>query len=375
MRGIRWGVLVCAVGLVGSGDDAPVDTEGGDASSSTGPSPTTGTTGTTVDPDTGTDSEDLPDLELYDFAGGCYTVVSDDGALTRDGSSYAFSGGGTAFRMQAATLGEYLLYDPENGYVMDDMSRQTTLDSDVTLIEDGYVSGAIWALERSEADPTRYQFRNRRTDAVMQAGPLSFEEASGCADYPELTLDAEGTIQKTTFDDGTLYGIVDTHSHILSNFGFGGGGIFHGGPFHPLGVEHALPDCSIYHGENGRRDFFGFAFDTAGADGTDLGALLPAIAMGELPEDNHVTDGYPEFTEWPSAPTRSTHQMQYYKWLERSWMGGLRLVVQHATTNSIICHLTIGQGAQESRYDCEDMTAVDRIIDDFAAGEKLPSTE
>ena len=366
MRGIRWGVLACAIGVVGCGDDAPADTEGGEASSSTGPGTTTSTTGSTsIDPDTGSDTDNLPELELYDFAGGCYTIVSGDGALTRDGMSFGFAGGGgTAFHMRAADLGAYLLYDPDAGYVMDDMSRATTLDSDVTLIDDEFVSGAIWTLERSDDDPTQYQLRNLRTDAVMMGGPLQLEEASGCADFPELTLDANGDVQRTTFDDGSLYGIVDTHSHILSNFAFGGGGIFHGHPFHPLGIEHALPDCSIYHGENGRRDFFGFAFDAAGADAIDLGALLPEIAMGELSEDNHVTDGYPTFTEWPSAPTRSTHQTQYYKWLERAWMGGLRLVVQHATTNSIICHLTIGQGAQESRYDCEDMTAVDRIIDE-----------
>jgi len=369
MRGIRWGCVVCALGLVvGCGDDAPQQTDGSDGATSTGS--TTGATETGEDPDTGSTGEPLPEIELYDFADGCYTVVGPDGPLRRDGMSFGFGGGGgTAFRMRAADLGAYLLYDPDGGYVMGDLSRATSLDSDVTLIEDGYVSGAIWSLERSETDPAQRQLRNLRTEAVV-ADPVQFEEASGCARFPELTVDADGEIARTTFDDGDLYGIVDTHSHILSNYAFGGGGLFHGGPFHPLGVEHALPDCSFVHGENGRRDFFGFVFDTAGSDGADLGALLPAIAMGELPEDNHVTAGYPEFTEWPSAPTRSTHQMQYYKWLERAWKGGLRLVVQHATTNSIICHLTVGQDAQESRYDCEDMTAVDRIIDETYAMER-----
>ena len=96
MRGIRWGVLACAVGVVGCGDDAPADTEGGaDASSSTGFSSASTTTGsTTVDPDTGSDTDNLPELELYDFAGGCYTVVSGNGALTRDGTTFGFSGGG-----------------------------------------------------------------------------------------------------------------------------------------------------------------------------------------------------------------------------------------------------------------------------------------
>jgi microsomal dipeptidase-like Zn-dependent dipeptidase len=38
--------------------------------------------------------------------------------------------------------------------------------------------------------------------------------------------------------------------------------------------------------------------------------------------------------------------------------------VQHATSDETICKLTVGQGFQESRYDCSDMTAVDRIIDE-----------
>ena len=353
-----------------------MDTTGGDSGSSGTTSPTTTATATTgAETDTGTDTEELPEIELYDFAGGCYTVRSGDEALTRDGMSYGFAGGaGTPFRLQPADLGAYLLYDADGGYVVDDgaaLVRQTALDSDVTLIDDTFVSGAVWQLERSDTEPTQHQLRSRRTDAVMGSGAvIQLEEAEGCSDHPELTLDAEGSVTRTTFDDGSLYGIVDTHSHILSNYGFGGGGIFHGGPFHTLGVEHALPDCSIYHGENGRRDFFGYAFDTAGADGADLASLIPAIAVGELPDDNHLTPGYPEFTGWPNAPTRSTHQTQYYRWLERAWMGGLRLVVQHATTNSIICHLTVGQGAQESRYDCEDMTAVDRIIDETYAMER-----
>lgn len=387
MRGVCWGVLVCALGFVGCGDDAPPIAGGtsGSSSGSGGPTTTTpATSSTTSDSETDSDTDDLPEIELYDFAGGCYTVRSDDNALTRDGDSYGFAGGaGTSFRLKAADLGSYLLFDPEGGYVTEELgplTRATVLDSDVTLIDDTYVSGAIWVLERSQLDAEAYQLRNLRTDGVMgtqgavvdasMGAVLRLEEATGCADHPELTLDASGSVGQTTFDDGTLYGIVDTHSHILSNYAFGGGGIFHGGAFHPLGVEHALPDCSIYHGEAGRKDFFGFAFDDAGADALDLAGLLPALAMGELTEDNHITDGYPEFTEWPAAPFRSTHQTQYYRWLERAWMSGLRLVVQHATTNSIICHLTVGQGAQESRYDCEDMTAVDRIIDQTYAMER-----
>ena len=78
---------------------------------------------------------------------------------------------------------------------------------------------------------------------------MAFYPATGCAPFPEMTLDAEGAVAPRAWPDGDLYGIVDTHSHVHSNYAFGGGGLFHGGAYHRLGVEHALPDCSISHGE------------------------------------------------------------------------------------------------------------------------------
>lgn len=348
--------------------------------------PATGGTGDATADDTGEPAE----LDVHAFADGCYSLHSGDdwlGRTTAD-DAYAFAPGGpegaARFFMKASDLGTYLLYDEGGGYLVAEdgpLLRHTSLQSDVLLVDDGYVSGAEWQLEPSPADPlTQARLRNRRTGQRLgatglsadEAGALSvtLEPASGCQAHPELTLDATGEVTLTQFEDGDLYGIVDTHSHILSNFAFGGGGIFHGAPFHRLGVQHALSDCALYHGENGRKDFFGYAFDAAGADGADIAGILPDLLVGELSVDNHETAGYPEFTGWPNAPTRSTHQTQYYRWLERAWLSGLRLVVQHATTNSAICHLTAGEGVQPVRYSCEDMVAVDRIIEETYALER-----
>ena len=62
--------------------------------------------------------------------------------------------------------------------------------------------------------------------------------------------------------------------------------------------------------------------------------------------------------------------MQYYKWLERAYLSGLRLLIQHATTNEILCQLTTGVGAQPRRFDCNDMVNVDRIIEATYAMER-----
>lgn len=317
----------------------------------------------------------FPELDVHFAAHGCWVLQSDGGALTRDGDGWAFAAGeGTPFTAQPSDLGTILLYGPDAGYVVADgasLVRRTTLESDATTFEDGYVSGAEWLLATSQNAADRYQLRSRRTGGLLassglvaeptEAADLVFAPAEGCRPYPELTLNAEGAVLQTTWDDGDLYGFVDMHSHMFTNYAFGGG-LFHGAPFHRLGVEHALGDCEAAHGPMGRSDFFGYFYDEIG-DAGDFAQLVPDMLAGELSVDNHATDGYPTFTEWPNVRERATHQAQYWRWLERAWMGGLRLVIQHATSNAVICNLSVGEGWAPSRYDCEDMTAVDRQID------------
>jgi len=349
------------------------------ATPDTGPSTDDTDPGTTdTDPTDDTGPGDYPELDVYGFAQGCYAVQTDAGWVSRDGEGYITDGAAEAaarFFLKPSDLGTYLLYDEEGGYLVAEdgpLIRQTSLTSDVLLIDDAYISGAEWLFQTSPIDPDRYRLESRRVGQWLgldgladaaDAAPLRFEAAGDCLDHPELGLYATGEVAPQRFEDGSLYGIVDTHSHILANWGFGGGGMYHGAPFHRLGVQHALPDCSVSHGEMGRKDLFGYAFDSGGTS-LDLEALLPILLVGELEVDNHETAGYPDFTEWPNARKRATHQVQYYRWMERAWLGGLRLVVQHAVSNSVVCHMTAGVGIQETRYSCEDMVGVDRSIDE-----------
>jgi len=333
----------------------------------------------------GCDEKRRDDARVHAVANRCVAVSATEPGrfaskvLTRTeaGDGYAFvrrpPPRGTPFFLKPSRLGTYLLYDEGRGYVVSDgaaLQRATALLSDVLLVDDSYESEAEWELEsRGRGWGGRLVLRHRKSGRFLgtaglvadarQAASVHFTPAEGCADFPEATLDADGRVRKTQFEDGTLFGFVDAHSHILSNFGFGGGGMYHGAPFHPLGIEHALSDCSLYHGPEGRRDLFGYGFENSNASPIDF---LFALGAGELPFPNHATAGWPDFTEWPSAPFSSTHQVQYYKWLERAWLGGLRLVVQHATTNQVICDLQKGVGAQPTRYSCNDMVAVDRIL-------------
>ncbi|MCA9604234.1 MAG: membrane dipeptidase [Myxococcales bacterium] len=324
---------------------------------------------------------------IYGFADGCYAMdATEPGSTdtrwlepTETGDGFAFTarelGLGSRFFMKASDLGTYLFYDQDGRYLTSDegpLLREEDLLSDILTVDDTYVSGAEWELQVSAHDATRFQLHHRRTgrylgreglvDGEANAAVIALYPQEGCTAHPELTLDAEGTVTPRTFDDGSLFGIVDTHSHVNSNFGFGGGGIFHGAAYHRLGVEHALPDCTMFHGPEGRFDLFGYGYDQ-GSD-IDVNVLLPAFISGRLSEFNHHTEGWPEFTDWPSAPFSSTHQTQYWRWIERAWMGGLRLMVLHMTTNSIICELLVGEDIQRTRYSCNDMVAVDREIEE-----------
>ena len=331
---------------------------------------------------------------IYGFAGGCYTLdATSPGStntrwLTRadDGERFAFSAtseaAGARFTLQASDLGTYLFYDQDRRYLTyedDHFGRPATLTSDLLELDDAFVSPAEWHLEVSASDPARFQLRHRAsghylttsgvTVDVADAAVVALYPATGCTAYPELPVDAEGAVVPRSWPDGDVYGVVDAHAHMFTNFGFGGGGIFHGSPFHRLGVEHALGSCAPFHGPEGRRDLVGYAFSGLGPE-IDTNALLGLFLSGMTPAFDHHPEGYPAFTDWPNSWKRSTHQTMYYRWLERAHRAGLRLLVQHATTNHILCELITGLGAQQVRYACNDMVAVDREIDETYALER-----
>ncbi|MEZ5503396.1 MAG: hypothetical protein R3E50_12385 [Halioglobus sp.] len=322
---------------------------------------------------------------VYAVANGCFAITPGEQAgfisATSSGDAYDLgasqAAGASRFLLRPSDLGKYLLYDANRGYLVSDgatMQRQASLAFDTTevngkvVVEDRMQSEGEWQLLAApngqfllqHIKSGTYLGRDGTMVAEADAAGLTFVEQTNCATFPELSVDATGDVKVTEFDDGSVFGFVETHAHLFTNLGFGGGGVFHGAPYHPLGVEHALGDCDLDHGVDGRKDFMGATFNAGVGDFNDL---LPAIFAGQLPQKDHDTQGYPEFTSWPAAPRSATHQVQYYKWIERAYLSGLRLLVQHATTNQVLCQLVTGIGANPKRYDCNDMIAVDRIIE------------
>lgn len=330
-----------------------------------------------------------PAKSIYSYANGCYSIEVFDEAnngryinLGSDKNQFSIAGetleSAARFHMRASDLGMYLLFDTEKRYFAASgngdtwvFNRLDKLTSALDKLDEKYKSPAEWVLEISKRDASMYHLKHFATgrylsttgltDDMEKASFVKIHEAEGCAKFPELTLDAEGTPKPKKWDDGAVYGIAEIHSHMLTNKGFGGGGIFHGAPFHRLGVEHALPDCSRSHGPDGRNDIVGFFYDQNVK--FDLNTLLPIVTAGEVPDFNHNTAGYPKFTEWPNSWKRATHNTMYYKWLQRAYLAGLRLVVQHATGNSALCQLTVAVNAQSTLYSCNDMVSVDRTLD------------
>lgn len=343
-----------------------------------------------------------PHGDVFSFANGCYAIDatapgSDNTrwlAPSRSGEAFELTAtsleGASRFTLRASDLGSYLLYDAERRYVVageGGLARESELLSDILLIDDSYESPAEWVISPSERDPERFVLQNRASGlylaripfAAAPGGVALVEEASeaaivafypreGCAEFPELSRDAEGDVERVAWEDGSVYGISEIHAHLFTNFGFGGGGIFHGAPFHRLGVEHALPSCEIFHGREGRRDLVGYGF--SGLTDADADAVLTAFITGRTPEPNHRTDGYPTFTDWPNAWNSATHQTQYHRWIERAHLAGMRLLVAHATTNRVLCDMIVGINAQRVRYSCNDMVAVEREIAETYALER-----
>ena len=48
----------------------------------------------------------------------------------------------------------------------------------------------------------------------------------------------------------------------------------------------------------------------------------------------------------------------YYKWLERAYLGGVRLITKQMVSNEALC----GAGKRRSNFTCNDMDAVDKQI-------------
>ncbi|MEO8602723.1 MAG: hypothetical protein ABI629_09110, partial [bacterium] len=125
------------------------------------------------------------------------------------------------------------------------------------------------------------------------------------------------------------------------------------------GCPSYLPNCGnvLLHGDHAL-DFSLTPVEPLGAGTGDRDAYDWDIVSNRAQSNL----GWPLFNGWPNYST-TTHQQTYYKWLERAWQGGLRLIVNHAVSNEALC-----KGSKHVRSvglysGCEDsMASIDAQI-------------
>jgi microsomal dipeptidase-like Zn-dependent dipeptidase len=190
---------------------------------------------------------------------------------------------------------------------------------------------------------------------------------------PEPDCDCDVAVTEQA-DRGPVYGIADTHAHQFANMAFGGAMLW-GKPYDERGINAALA-------------WGDFTWDFATAWGFpdlpirtipdpffrglpvhfDAGAEIASLVTEE---GGHFFsfDGGDSLIEWPRWST-TLHQQMYYRWLERAYKGGLRLMVMQTVNNEVICGLPIslkrvvGGGLLDPEVNCDDMYTVDRQLEE-----------
>jgi microsomal dipeptidase-like Zn-dependent dipeptidase len=176
--------------------------------------------------------------------------------------------------------------------------------------------GEEWAITRARGG--RFDVRSTKPGGTT-LGTFRFFRARGCRVFPEAALGAVGKSFKGTRRDGTVLGFADPHMHVTADLR-GGGLVIAGHTFDRFGVAEALGHDADVHGDDGSLDITGNLLRSGSLTGT------------------HDTHGWPSFAGWPTFDTY-THTQVYWRWLERAWMSGLRLLGAQLVEDEPLCNI------------------------------------
>jgi hypothetical protein len=236
--------------------------------------------------------------------------------------------GGEQLRLQATTRGSYLLYRPDHTFLAARNDGSVGSDPQPSPAADWRATeagGGTFTIAPASAPD--------RTLAVR------FTPAEGCAVYPEAELDATGTPSTGATPYGAVGGLVEGHMHWMT-YEFLGGNFHCGRPWHAYGIAYALPDCSSIEGPQG------------------LAAPTQNFLNFGNPAAAHDTSGYPKLTAWSAG--NLTYEGTYWRWIQRAWLGGLRLMVMSVNENRILCELQANR-----KTNCDEMDTVRRGFADI----------
>jgi hypothetical protein len=297
--------------------------------------------------------------DKYNMANGCYalqaaasqTFVRNDGSDNYVADSES-SNTAEAFFMKPAMLGQQIFYSSDEKVLSATTGGEVSASSSVT-------EAAIWHVHVDDATG-KFSFTADGSGETLIVGPngrlqlgmaennnhlfLFTKTTKACTPYPEMPLSLSGVTYKGQGVDKPIIGFADVHSHITMGKHVSVDGsreevfasLVHGTAIDRLGVHHALDDCAETHGPNGIRD------------GNNV---LQANPVG-----THDTVGWPSFTDWP-AIDQFTHQAAYYRWIERSYMAGLRILVNYGTNINALCEVANASYGVNPTVNCNDHLA------------------
>jgi microsomal dipeptidase-like Zn-dependent dipeptidase len=278
---------------------------------------------------------------------GCYALRSKQTGswVAKQGGTYSALAASPAsaepFRMQATDLGRYLFYGPAEDFMARTLINGVAPASEPSDDSDWTVTRA----KKSFRIVNEFAGRDLAVNAAGllvtvpegsggDAGLFTVDEVSGCATYPEIEVNVTGSPPQRP-PDGAVSGLVETHMHQMA-FEFLGTKAHCGRPWHRFGAPFALRDCPD-HEPNG------------------CAAVLETALSGS---HCHDTGGWPTFAGWPHH-SHYTHEQSYYKWLERSWRGGLRIFVNLMVENRVLCEL---YPLTPPTHSCDEMDSVRREV-------------
>jgi microsomal dipeptidase-like Zn-dependent dipeptidase len=173
----------------------------------------------------------------------------------------------------------------------------------------------------------------RRSAAILLAvACVCVATSQAAADLDqEIGLQASGMPWTGASPLAEVEGTVDGHNHVTA-YEFLGGDAHCGEPWNPGGPGAALVDCPDHS-----------------PDGS--AAVLENVLYGD-PLRKHDPIGWPTFADWP-APPSLTHEQTYYRWIERAYLGGVRIMVNDLVENVALC-----QVYPLKHNSCDDMESI-----------------
>lgn len=293
--------------------------------------------------------------DRYNMFNACYGLQSSVSGRWLSGTTTpAFTAStlaaGAPLYFKPTTLGRYLLYSPARTF-LDGAQPAAAYAAQPSATGNWVVTMPRTGLFRFAVPGRGYLTDTASRATVTSAGTLfRLRLRTGCTSFPEVSTNVSGNPFSGVSSMQEVRGFVDAHTHGMA-FEFLGGDVHCGRPWSPYGVTVALRDCPDHELTGGK------------------GAAMEAFLSGK---PTHDPVGWPTFKDWP-APDSLTHEGTYYKWMERSWRAGQRILVNLLVENNKLCEIyplkrNSCDDMDSIRLQAKDMYALERYVDAQSGG-------